>query len=43
LIEIRLGTFNLSELINEITELFHYEFTMKKLGLAFIVEEGTPL
>lgn len=43
LIEIRLSTFNLLQLINEISQQFQYEFTMKKLGLAFIVEEGTPL
>jgi signal transduction histidine kinase len=42
LIEIRFNSFKLADLIQEITALFENQFTMKRLGLAFIVDEGVP-
>jgi signal transduction histidine kinase len=36
-------TFSLLDLIQELTKLFHHEFTNKKLGLSFNIQQDTPL
>jgi signal transduction histidine kinase len=41
-LEIRYSTFTLSELIDELTQLFSYYYRMKKLGLAFKINESVP-
>lgn len=42
LLELRYSTFSIEDIIKELTSLFKFNLLMKKIGLAFNIDENAP-